>query len=157
MRRVRRQHERQQHERNDKRVTVPAGIPVTGRTSNGGITLSAVGDVDVRTSSGQIRLEKISGDVSARTSDGQVVGRAVAGHVEAQTSNGTIDLATAKAQDVRAVTSNGDIKLAVPAGHYQVSAHTSHGDRTIGVADESGAPHRLDLRSSNGDITVESA
>lgn len=48
---------------------------MTGRTSNDAITLTAVGDVDVRTSSGQIRLEEISEDVSARTSNGEVVGR----------------------------------------------------------------------------------
>jgi hypothetical protein len=142
----------------DYTVTVPTGTPVTGRTSNGAITLTAVGDVDVRTSSGRIRLDRVAGDVRARTSNGQVVGHAVGGgQIQAQTSNGAIDLATSRALNVRAVTSNGDIRVAVPTGRYQVSARTNNGDRRIRVASESGAPYRLDLRSSNGDVSVEPA
>ena len=138
-------------------VAVPTGVPVSGRTSSGSITLTDVGGVRVSTSSGRIRMDGIAGDVSARTSNGQIEGRDVRGdEIRAVTSNGRIDLAPTSGQDVLAVASNGDITLTVPAGRYDVSAQSDNGTKDIGVPqDPAGA--RLDLQTSNGDITVEAA
>ncbi|WP_461020552.1 DUF4097 family beta strand repeat-containing protein [Streptomyces daliensis] len=136
-------------------VELPAGLPVSGKASSGEVTLSRVGAVDVATDSGGIELDGVAGAVEARTSNGRIEGRGLrGGHVRAETSNGGIDLAPAKAQDVTAKTSNGAIELTVPAGAYEVSSRTSNGEKDIGIRDERGAPHRLDLVTSNGDITV---
>lgn len=145
----------------DYTVELPAGLPVTGGTSAGRIDLSQVGDVRVTTDNGRIDLDGVTGTVDVRTTNGRITGRHLTGGgIRAETSNGAIDLTPGTPQDVRARTSNGAVTLTVPAGRYAVSARTSNGDKPIGVAGaEPGASgaHRLDLVTSNGDITVRSA
>jgi len=118
-------------------VDLPAGLPVTGGTSNGAVTLSRVGAVDVHTSNGRIEGTDLGG-----------------GGVTVETSNGAVELATSVAQDIRVRTSNGDVTVTVPAGAYRVATYTNNGDRDVAVTDDPSAAHSLDLRTSNGDITV---
>lgn len=139
-------------------VDVPAGLPVSGGTSGGSIRLSRVGKVDVSTSSGAIRLDDVSGPVKAKTSNGKIEGRGLkGGETDVETSNGEITLEPANPQNIRAKTSNGEITVTVPVGPYRVSARTSNGDRKIGVSDDPSARYRLDLTTSNGDISVKPA
>lgn len=123
----------------DYTVDLPAGLPVSGETSNGAIRLSGVGEVDVRTSNGAIRLDGASGPV--------VVG----------TDNGRVDITLDEPQDVRAETSNGAITLTVPDGTYQVSTHTGNGRVDNAIPDDPAGEHRLDLSAGNGAITVRTA
>lgn len=140
----------------DYTVRLPAGLPVSGRTTSGEIRLSDVGEVSVRTTSGSISLDGVAGPAKAHTTNGEVKGRGLrGGRVQAETSNGTIDLVPATAMDVRAKTSNGGIVLAVPPGRYRVSAKTDNGDREIGVANDPSGDHTLDLTTGNGEITVK--
>lgn len=140
-------------------IKVPAGLPVSGRTSAGAIRLTDVGQVDVTAHSGQIQLDGVAGNVRAHTSNGRIVGTGLnGGSVDAETSNGAITLTPSKAQSVRAKTTNGAITLTVPAGgRYQVLTHTSNGGRDIGVQNDPAAANRLDLTTSNGHITVKTA
>lgn len=142
----------------DYTLEVPAGIPVSGETSNGSVSLSKVGAVNVTTSSGAIELDGVSGAVDVRTSNGRITGRGLSGrHIGAETSNGDIDLTPATAQNVRAKTSNGSVTVKVPKGPYRISAETSSGSKDIDVAGDPAARYRLDLITSNGDITAKSA
>ncbi|MGW1377090.1 DUF4097 family beta strand repeat-containing protein [Streptomyces sp. NPDC002446] len=142
----------------DYTVEVPAGLPVSGETSNGAVSLTKVGAVDVTTSSGAIELDGVSGAVDVRTSNGRITGRGLSGkHIGAETSNGDIDLTPANAQNVRAKTSNGSVTVKVPKGPYRISAETSSGTKDIGVATDPAGRYRLDLITSNGDITAKSA
>ncbi len=142
----------------DYTVEVPAGIPVSGETSNGSVSLSKVGAVDVATSSGEVELDGVTGAVDVRTSNGQITGRGLSGkRIDAETSNGSIELSPATAQNIRAKTSNGSVTVKVPKGPYRISAQTSSGDKDINVASDPGARYRLDLITSNGDITAEPA
>ena len=139
----------------DYTVEVPAGVDVEGSTQNGAIELSAVGEVDVRTSNGRIELEDVTGSVNAETSNGRIVGRGLDGDgIRARTSNGLIELELGQAQDVEARTSNGAIDLTVPEASYRVTAETSNGRTDIGVADDPDGRYVLELRTSNGSITV---
>lgn len=138
-------------------VDLPPRVSVSGRSSSGGVTLSGVGAVDVRTSSGAVALDDVDGPVDVRTENGRINGRGLKGErVRAQTSNGAIDLSLATPQDVRARASNGAISLTVPDGRYRVSAETSNGSRRIGVRDDPSGDHTLDLSTGNGRITVKS-
>ncbi|GAA2077293.1 hypothetical protein GCM10009801_33310 [Streptomyces albiaxialis] len=119
-------------------VDLPAGLPVKGGTSNGDITLHAMGTADVRTSNGEVETRGMTGR-----------------SLRAETSNGSLDLSTATPQDIRAETSNGGVTVRPAKGPYRVKADTSNGDRTVKIPDEKKAPHLLDLRTSNGDITVK--
>ncbi|MGK4584750.1 DUF4097 family beta strand repeat-containing protein [Kitasatospora sp. HPMI-4] len=139
-------------------VDVPAGVPVTGGTSAGSISLSGVGEVTVTTDSGGVELDGVSGPVNVRTSNGRISGRGLkGGRIQVQTSNGAIDLAPAVPQNVQAKTSNGKIDLTVPAARYKVSTKTNAGGRHIGVTDDPAGTYQLDLTTSNGDITVKSS
>ena len=139
----------------DYTVTVPPGLPVSGGTSSGAVALTGVGSVDVHTDSGRVDLDDVAGPTTVRTTNGALRGTGLrGGQTEVTTSNGTIDLTLQTAQGVRAGTSNGGITLTVPDGSYRVRTRTAHGDERIGVPDEPGAAHLLDLTTSNGDITV---
>jgi hypothetical protein len=139
----------------DYTVEVPAGLDVLGTTENGSIELTAVGEVDVRTSNGRIELQQVDGSVNVETSNGRIVGRELNGDgIRARTSNGLIELELGEAQDVEARTSNGTIDLTVPAATYRVTAETSNGRTDIGVADDPEGRFVLELRTSNGSITV---
>ncbi|MFD7666245.1 DUF4097 domain-containing protein [Streptomyces sp. NPDC059788] len=140
-------------------VDVPAGLPVTGRTSAGAVDLSDVGEVRVSTSSGAIGLSRVTGPVDVRTSNGRIHGRGLKGEgIKARTTNGAIDLVTDTPQNVRADTSNGAITLTVPGGQrnrYRISAETDNGHKSLGVPDDPSGTHRLDLTTSNGAITLK--
>ncbi|MEU5237837.1 DUF4097 family beta strand repeat-containing protein [Streptomyces lydicus] len=139
----------------DYTVALPAGLPVSGQTSNGELDLSRVGAVDVRTGSGAVELDAVTGPVDVRTSNGRITGRALSGsHIDAETTNGEIDLTPATPQSIRAKTSNGSVTVRVPEAHYRVSARTSSGDKDISVPDDPSGTLRLDLTTDNGDITA---
>jgi hypothetical protein len=137
-------------------IDVAEGVAVEGSTSNGAITLEHVGDVDVQTNNGRIELEDVDGDVEVETSNGRIEGSDLRGSgVRASTSNGAIDLELGVAQDVEAHTSNGAVDVQVPAGgSYRVTTDTSNGREDVGIADDPDGRYSIDLRTSNGRITV---
>ncbi|WP_218040163.1 DUF4097 family beta strand repeat-containing protein [Actinomadura sp. WMMB 499] len=136
-------------------VDVPAGVPVRGGAAGGSLHLHGAGEVDVATASGAIRLAGVTGPIDARTSNGRIVGHDLkSARITAETSNGDITLVPSVPADVDAETSNGDITVTVTGGPYRVTASTGNGDERIGVPTAPHAEHRLDLRSSNGDITA---
>lgn len=137
-------------------VDVPAGLPVSGQTSNGEVRLEQVGSVRVSTSNGKVDLHGANGPVTVHTNNGEVRGSGLhGGDIRAETSNGRIDLTPASAQNVRAKTSNGAVSLAVPDGRYRVSARTDNGGKDIGVPHDPHGTRTLDLTTSNGAITVQ--
>ncbi|UNO39990.1 DUF4097 family beta strand repeat-containing protein [Streptomyces sp. MST-110588] len=139
-------------------VEVPVGTRVGGQTSNGAVTLSQVGEVDVTTSNGAVKVDDAAGPVKVRTTNGRITGRGLKGKsIDAETSNGGIELAPATAQDIRAETTNGAVSLTVPAGRYRISAKNDNGHQSIGIPNDPSGDHRIDLTTDNGAITVKAA
>ncbi|MCD9880009.1 DUF4097 family beta strand repeat-containing protein [Streptomyces guryensis] len=139
-------------------VKVPAGLPVTGGTSNGSLTLTAVGRVDVHTSNGEIAVNSATGPVKLRTSNGDVnVKDAKGGDVDTQTSNGEVTIQTATPQNIRARTTSGNLTVTAPHAKYRISADDSHGDKKVAFENDPSGKYRLDLSTTNGDLTVEAA
>ncbi|MEU8310757.1 DUF4097 family beta strand repeat-containing protein [Actinomadura sp. NPDC048955] len=138
-------------------VDLPAGLPVSGGTSKGSITLFKVGRVDVTTGNGSVRLDGATGPIKVRTDNGEVRGSGLKGGVDAETDNGDIDLTPGTPQSVRAKTDNGEVTVTMPAGGYRVSTHTGDGDRRLGIPNDPSAQYGLDLSTSNGDITTKAA
>ncbi len=139
-------------------IELPTGADVTGSTSNGGIELRGVDEVDVETSNGRVELSEVTGRIDVETSNGRIDGVGLNGDgVRASSSNGAIELALGASQDVEARTSNGAITLTVPTdpGGYQVSANTSNGSTDIEIDHDPGGRFLLDLNTSNGSITVK--
>ncbi|MFF3981918.1 DUF4097 family beta strand repeat-containing protein [Streptomyces sp. NPDC055808] len=141
----------------DYTVDVPAGIPVTGSTKAGGLSLSSVGQVRVSTSDGAVKVRGATGPVDIRTSNGSIDANGLKGTgTTAMASNGSISLTPDTAQDVTAQTSNGSITVTAPPAPYRVTAQTGHGHKTLGIPDDPSAPHHLSLTSGNGGITLRS-
>ncbi|MFF4569803.1 DUF4097 domain-containing protein [Streptomyces sp. NPDC001410] len=139
-------------------VKVPAGLPVTGVTSNGSLTLSNVGTVDVHTSNGEITVNNATGPVKLRSSNGDINVKDVkAGDIDTQTSNGEVTIQTATPQNIEAHTTNGNLTVTAPPAKYQISANDSHGDKKVAFKNDPSGKYRLDLSTTNGDLTVESA
>ncbi|WP_308798464.1 DUF4097 family beta strand repeat-containing protein [Agromyces silvae] len=142
----------------DYTVRVPEGVDVTGRTANGAIDLSDVGEVDMQTTNGRITLDGASGRVRASSSNGRIEGEGLVGTgVEVSTSNGSVELELASAQDVSAESSNGSIDVRVPDGSYRVETQTSNGREEVRIPTSDTGRHLIDLRTSNGSIRVEPA
>lgn len=139
-------------------VKVPAGLPVTGGTSNGSLTLTDVGTVDVHTSNGEIAVNSARGPVKLSTSNGDVnVKDAKGGDIDTQTSNGKVTIQTATPQNIKARTTSGSLTITAPPATYQISANNSHGDKKVAFKNDPSGKYRLDLSTTNGDLTVESA
>ncbi|MFJ2737456.1 MULTISPECIES: DUF4097 family beta strand repeat-containing protein [unclassified Streptomyces] len=139
-------------------VKVPAGLPVTGGTSNGGLTLIDVGAVDVHTSNGEIAVTNATGPVKLRTSNGGIdVKNVEGGGIDTQTSNGEVTIETATPQDIKARTTSGSLTVTTQPAQYQISANSSNGDKNVAFENDPSGKYRLDLSASNGDLTVKSA
>ncbi|MBI2929744.1 MAG: DUF4097 family beta strand repeat protein [Verrucomicrobia bacterium] len=146
-------------------IVVPKQFDVDLKTAGGDI---ALGDLDgqaaTRTSSGAIRLQKITGQVEAanaggdielaeaganaiaRTSSGSIHVRAAKGRVEAKNAGGNITVDDAGA-DVIASTSSGSISLKTAKGSVQV--RNAGGDIHLGEAGGDAS-----LSTSSGSIRV---
>ncbi|MFI1169246.1 DUF4097 family beta strand repeat-containing protein [Streptomyces sp. NPDC020801] len=139
-------------------VKVPAGLPVTGGTSNGSLTLTDVGTVDVHTSNGEIAVNSARGPVKLRTSNGEVDVKDVkGGGIDAQTSNGEVTIQTATPQNITAHTTSGSLTVTAPPAMYQISANDPNGDKKVAFTNDPSGKYRLDLSTTNGDLTVKSA
>jgi len=112
------------------------------------ITLPLKFDLDLKTSSGDIRFSTIEGNSDIRTSSGDIEGRDVGGYLNARTSSGDIDFGNIKG-DVYAHTSSGDIEVGDVSGKARLE--TSSGDITLGIV-----INFADLKTSSGDIRVKS-
>ncbi|MFJ9443226.1 DUF4097 family beta strand repeat-containing protein [Kitasatospora sp. NPDC101235] len=139
-------------------VDVPAGLPISGQTSSGAVSLSHVGNVQVTTNSGAVNLDGVNGTTEVNTTNGAITGRGLNGdHIRAEAHNGAIDITSTKPQDISASTSNGAITLAVPPAKYKVSAKTGNGQKDIAFPDDPSGRYQLDLSTSNGRISVKQA
>lgn len=140
-------------------VTVPAGIAITGSTSNGSIRIEGIdGRIDVETSNGAVDLDAVTSTVSARTSNGAITGTGLlSAEINVSTSNGRISLEFEDApSSLAANTSNGAIEVVLPADApaYAISTSTSNGDVQNSIRADPAAEASIDLGTSNGDISL---
>jgi DUF4097 and DUF4098 domain-containing protein YvlB len=158
-------------------IGVPAGTPVTVRTSSGDVRASGLtGPVSLKVSSGDVTLDELSGGTTVRVSSGDIAARALSGRAVLETSSGDVtaaeltaavvsaratsgdvllDLAEAP-QRVNAAASSGDVTIAVPRGSesYDAEASASSGDHDVLVNDSSRSTRSLTAITSSGDATI---
>lgn len=125
---------------------------VEARTSNGSMTVQNIqGEVDLASSNGSIELENIDGALSAKSSNGKVtIHSAVTGNWKCTSSNGkiTVGLPTVTDAKITANTSNGSLK-----GNISWDREgDSYGTAVLGKA-----TYTVDLSTTNGSVTVDSA
>lgn len=160
------------------RLVVPEGLPMTVKTSDGSVLLrDLTGSVTSSTSDGHVTLRDVSGPVDASSSDGGIDVSGVTGRltlrtrdgsihgsglgtarVTAESSDGGIDLRFAAAPDrVHVRSRDGSIGVHVPhdGTSYAVSVDVSDGDQDVSVPTDPGAARQIDLKASDGSITLD--
>ncbi len=126
---------------------------VTGSTSSGDLRLNRItGDLNLNSSSGDITVEGEQGAISAHTSSGDLRLSQVTGPVDLSSSSGNITLQQAhiSGQD-QVQTSSGDIRFTGtldPQGSYSMS--TSSCDITLTLPASS--PLQISTTTSSGDV-----
>lgn len=148
----------------DVDIQLPQGSSLAVSSWSSVSCTGALGDVDVRTSLGDLRFES-TGDLRAKTSLGDVtVGRS-AGRVDVDTSAGAVRIGAVDGSAV-VKASSGDLSLGDVAGDARL--HTSYGEITVervlaSVTAKTAAGDirvyeavrgRVELATSYGDITV---
>jgi hypothetical protein len=119
------------------------------KTSVGDITVKqAVGDAELTTSSGALRIDSIDGSAVVRNSNGDTWIGEVTGDLRASAANGSIRVDHARAT-VAAKTANGDVRLD-EVGRGAVLAETARGRVEIGI--RPGVAAWLDLRTQFGRV-----
>jgi hypothetical protein len=160
------------------RLVVPEGLPVTVHTSDGSVLLrDLTGSVSSSTSDGHVTVRNLSGPVAASSSDGGIDVSGVTGRlalrtrdgsihgnglrsarVTAESSDGSIDLQFAAAPArVRAQSRDGSIGVHVPhdGTSYRVTTDVSDGHQEVSVPTDPGAVRHIDLKASDGSLTVD--
>jgi hypothetical protein len=123
------------------RVVVPDNVPI-----------------DVRTTSGSVRLDGYRGSARVATRSGDVtIGGFCGFGLQARAESGDIAANVDCAlQELSLRSTTGSVQVVVPPGRYRLDAETAAGRRSVrGVTDASDAPFSLQALSSSGDVRVE--
>jgi DUF4097 and DUF4098 domain-containing protein YvlB len=119
------------------------------RSSVGDIAVQhAVGDAELATSSGALRIDRVDGNAVVKNSNGDTWIGEITGDLRVNSANGSIAVDHARATVV-AKTANGDVRLREVA-RGSVLAETSRGRVEIGVLD--GVAAWLDLKTQFGKV-----
>ena len=113
------------------------------------VVVPEVFNVDLRSSDGDLSLERLRGNVHMKTSDGDVsTGELEGNRVEIRTSDGDVNTRALSGKTIEIATSDGDLLLGDISADHLV-ARTSDGN--ISTSAVSGD---AEIKTSDGDITV---
>jgi len=123
------------------RIAVPDNVPLQIRTTSGDVRLDGLrASVQVSTSSGAIRASDFCGFMLRAVSDSGDV--AVA--------------ADCSSEDLELRSRSGDVLATVPSGRYHVDAESDAGSRAVhGIASDDDAPYQVQALSTTGDVEVD--
>ncbi|HMB92416.1 MAG TPA: DUF4097 family beta strand repeat-containing protein [Rhodothermales bacterium] len=134
------------------RIEVPEQFDANLRTSDGDMAVERMrGDIQIRTSDGDIRVGSLAGPrISLDTSDGDIEADELdADTITLETSDGDILLGTVSADRINLRTSDGDLRARQLTGN--VEARTSDGDIRFDMVDAT----TFSARTSDGDLTID--
>jgi DUF4097 and DUF4098 domain-containing protein YvlB len=130
-------------------VTVPVGVRVSARASNGDIAISGTrGGVDAVTQNGDLRVSEVGEMVDLRTMSGDIIARGMTGNVEINTMNGDVSASDVRG-DVEVSSVSGDVELRNVAARF-IRAKSTSGDLSYeGPVDATG---RYEFASHSGGV-----
>jgi len=130
-------------------VTVPIGVRVSARATNGDISITGTkGGVEAKSQSGDLRIEDVAEMVDLGTFSGDITGRGLSGNINLSAISGDMTLSDIKG-DVEATSVSGEIDLRNVTARY-VRAKSTSGDVTYdGTIDTTG---RYELGSHSGSV-----
>jgi hypothetical protein len=123
------------------RVSVPDNVPV-----------------DVRTTSGTVRLSDYHGSARVATTSGAVQVRAFCGFsLQVRAETGDVGVGSTCAPERLSLRSTrGAVHATVPPGRYQVDAESASGRQEVrGITQAADAPFSIQALSTSGDVLVE--
>jgi len=124
---------------------------VSLQTASGDLTVASVGDVAMRSASGDALLNRVSGSVTVHTASGNVEAIRVDGDVKIDTASGDVAIGYCGGP-VTVRTASGDVKLSA-VGTGRVELASTSGDLAVAVMPGLGV--YLDLVTLSGDIRSE--
>ena len=137
-------------------VTVPTGVQVTARATNGDIHISGTkGIVEAGTQSGDITVDDAAERIELRSFSGDISARDLAGNVEVNSLSGDLDLSGVRG-DVDATGVSSDIELRNVTSRY-VRAKSTSGDITFDGGIENTGRYELGSHSGSVYLTVPQA
>jgi DUF4097 and DUF4098 domain-containing protein YvlB len=130
-------------------VTVPVGVRVSARATNGDISITGTkGGVEANTQSGDLTVEDVGEMVDLGSLSGDITGRGLSGNVDVRAVSGDISLASVRG-DLEATSVSGDIDIGDVVAKY-VRAKSTSGDVSFdGTVDPAG---RYDIGSHSGSV-----
>lgn len=142
----------------DYDVAVPDGFDLDLDSSSGSVTVRdvAFGRLRQQVSSGDVELSGVTGAIEVRSSSGTVRADRLTSddvYVEASSGDVGLDFATSP-RSVVADVSSGDVRIALPAGKYAVTADTSSGNRRVDVPVDTTSDRTVTVTTSSGDVDV---
>lgn len=144
---------RVEHDEHSVRLYARAGGVMSWLFGGPGVTVNVWVprrfSLDLRSSSGPIRIEDVRGEIRARTTGGLIEVRATEGPLELRTSSGAIEVAEALG-DVEVKSAAGSVALAWVTGDVEV--RTGEGD--IAMRHVAG---RSEVRTGAGEIEIREA
>lgn len=142
-------------------ITVPRAMTVRVTSNVGEIRLRSLsGQVTAHTNAGGIDLGSVSGPVEATGHAGSIRGQDVSSpRVTVRSTAGTIDVTfSAVPATVTATSVIGSVTLRVPGSvSYNVTASASVGSTHVGVRRSPASPHVITAATRTGSVTVEPA
>ena len=132
-------------------VTVPVGVRVSARATNGDISITGTkGGVEANTQSGDLNIDDVGDMVDLGSLSGNITARGISGNIDVRAVSGDLNLSDVKG-DVEASSVSGDIDLRNVTARY-VRAKSTSGDITFdGTIDSTG---RYELASHSGSVYV---
>ena len=132
-------------------VTVPVGVRVSARATNGDITITGTkGGVEAKTQSGDVIVEDVADMIDLGSLSGDIQARGLTGNIDIGAVSGDITLSDVKG-DVEVTNVSGDIEMSNIVARY-VRAKSTSGDVTYdGMIDSTG---RYELGSHSGSVYV---
>lgn len=110
-------------------------------------TINANSNINIGTSSGDIRLQQITGEVNIASISGEIKAAVISGNAQLSTTSGDITIQQIDG-DTEVSTTSGNVKILEGKGSREISS--SSGDITIQGADGS-----FDLSTSSGEILFQ--
>jgi hypothetical protein len=123
------------------RVTVPDNVPV-----------------EIRTSSGNVRMSGVRASVTVTTGSGAIAAVGFCGHsLRAVSDSGGVQAtAECSTEQLELRSRSGDVSAVVPAGRYRVDAQSDAGEERIhGITNADDAPFEVQALSTTGDVSVD--
>jgi hypothetical protein len=112
---------------------------------------------DIRTGSGDVRIEGALDRLQVDVGSGDVDGIDLAGrNLQVRSGSGDIELSVFEpTESVSVRAGSGDVRLAVPSGSYRLSVDTGSGDRSVkGVIDDDASGASIAIDTGSGDVRV---